>query len=729
MLVIMNINKEFWNRHYADLHDFVNNGRIYDSQYVWVYAFKRHTPPASKAYTWYPKEKVSYAELYSAYDEFLSLKSNDNFKGMGKYISALMEEIVLHTETENTIEGLLYDSEMIIGNIIMHYFELPVEQEGGAFAQYEQAFQKFTGIPYSPIKLLRFIRNNVHPEQTAVALKPIRLSKAKADLQSLSRFIINTFVFTVAVCRKYILMYQDMLQKNQTVPKDWIKTYIEEKAERVLGKYKGAGIDVNVILQRQKYNILSVKWNVGNRSEEVTGNRFVINDVNNYDDVDLVVELDNENKTERHIKISIAGQEKTANYLVQYEDGEYKEIDDSQLASILSEAANSTNIQSNASLPMDNDKLQDVESEADDEENTILLVAQDIIKVRLEGCNHRDEDDGVYEVYYKLHRIEVVQQQATLNLYWRLRISRPEPHANYDIANIGQYDFNSAHKGVDKWICANYGIILKRDYGFEYNDIIEEVSVLSGEGGSETETLRVVDNKGIELTVGYREFKNNKKLERVYLGNKIVISSEAFQNCSNLMAVYVGEGTEQRFSHRAFKGCSMLNSIVITENMGEEAFADCEKLESVVFREISEQITKISKGAFKNCKSLEHISLPTDVEEIEDEAFYGSGLKDVIFSSSVKRIGKSAFANCYSLQSLHFPKGFNLKEINAQAFEDCPALKYVTIDAEVLSLEEFKIRYKDLLVEAKIFDLTPRNVRFMSNFKKIFENVLLPSEE
>lgn len=689
MLVIMNINKEFWNRHYADLHDFVNNGRISDTQYVWVYAFKRHTPPASKAYTWYPKEKVSYAELYSAYDEFLSLKSNDNFKGMGKYISALMEEIVLHTETENTIEGLLYDSEMIIGNIIMHYFELPVEQEGGAFAQYEQAFQKFTGIPYSPIKLLRFIRNNVHPEPTPVALKPIRLSKTQADLQSLSRFIINTFVFTVAVCRKYILMYQDMLQKNQTVLKDWIKTYIGENAERVLRKYKGAGIDVNIILQQQKYNILSVKWNIGDRSEEVTGNRFVINDVNNYDDVDLVVELDNENKTERHIKISIAGQEKTANYLVQYEDGEYKEIDDTQLASILSEAANSTNIQSNASLPMDNDKLQDVESEADDVENFILLVTQDIIKVKLEVSNRRD--DGVYEVYYKLDRIEVVQQQATLNLYWQLRISRPEPHTCYDITNIGQYDFNSAHKVVDELICAKYGIKLESDYEFEYNDIIENITILSGEGGSETETLRVVDNNGIKLRVGYREFKNNKKLERVYLGNKIVIAEEAFQDCSNLMAVYVDEGTEQRISHRAFKGCSMLNSIVITENMGDEAFADCVSLESVVFREISGQITRISKGAFKNCKFLEHISLPANVEEIEDEAFYGSGLKNVIFSNSVKRIGKSAFARCYSLEHLYFPKGFNIKEINAQAFEDCTALRYVTIDDEVLSLEEFKI--------------------------------------
>lgn len=363
-----------------------------------------------------------------------------------------------------------------------------------------------------------------------------------------------------------------------------------------------------------------------------------------------------------------------------------------------------------------------------DVEDFILLVNQDVIRVEIETSNQ-----GTYDVRYKLNIIEVIQQQVALNLYWQLSISRLDPDICYDITNIGQHDFDTAHRCVNELLGAKYDVKSEVLDRFEYNDIIENITVLSGEGGCETETLKVINNNDIELKVGTEEFKNNKKLKRVYLGNNTIISQEAFQNCSNLLAVYMKEGTEQRISHRAFKGCSALKSIVITENMGDEAFADCESLESVTFREMSKQITRIGKGTFMNCKSLKHISLPDYAEEIEARAFYGCGLKSVTIPQSVRVIHEEAFAECPFLREVYFDDISTIEEIHANAFKGCnlqfiyAGLNSVGI-VQRLSIKDFYDKYA-FKAESGAFEDIPKSRSLLSNLQGMFEKVFSTLDE
>ena len=55
-------------------------------------------------------------------------------------------------------------------------------------------------------------------------------------------------------------------------------------------------------------------------------------------------------------------------------------------------------------------------------------------------------------------------------------------------------------------------------------------------------------------------------------------------------------------------------------------------------------VTKVEEYAFYKCEKLRHVTIPSSVTAIGDEAFKDCGLSGVTIPSSVKSIGISAFA-------------------------------------------------------------------------------------
>ena len=86
------------------------------------------------------------------------------------------------------------------------------------------------------------------------------------------------------------------------------------------------------------------------------------------------------------------------------------------------------------------------------------------------------------------------------------------------------------------------------------------------------------------------------------------------------------------------------------------AFAECKKLESVVF---SKNLKIMYDSSFLNCTSLKSIVLPDRLEEV----------------------GISVFRGCSSLSSVTFGKG--PLYLNLYSFKDCTALKKITIPRNV----------------------------------------------
>lgn len=135
-------------------------------------------------------------------------------------------------------------------------------------------------------------------------------------------------------------------------------------------------------------------------------------------------------------------------------------------------------------------------------------------------------------------------------------------------------------------------------------------------------------------------------------------------------------------------------TVVVPEEIKE--IADCAFLPNNIMEEsrvqkvvLPQSIKKIGKKAFSYCLNLKEVNLPNGLEEIDDKAFYFSGLTKVEVPETVKKFGKGIFEDnpikeailpdnmtcipegifrsCYELEKVNVPK--NLTTIKAGAFD------------------------------------------------------------
>ncbi|MGN0522316.1 MAG: leucine-rich repeat domain-containing protein, partial [Eubacterium sp.] len=170
-------------------------------------------------------------------------------------------------------------------------------------------------------------------------------------------------------------------------------------------------------------------------------------------------------------------------------------------------------------------------------------------------------------------------------------------------------------------------------------------------------------------------------------------------------------------------------------SIGFWAFEDS-SIESVI---IPEGVTSIEYGAFSYCENLKSVTLPSSLESMDQEAFYGCyALTDfivaeensnfcvvdgVIFNSdktvlikypqgsenttyiipdSVIEIGSYAFSQCKNLTSITIPD--SVISIGDYAFHDCTSLTSVTIPNSVKSIGDYAFFYCTSLMNVTIGD-------------------------
>ena len=138
----------------------------------------------------------------------------------------------------------------------------------------------------------------------------------------------------------------------------------------------------------------------------------------------------------------------------------------------------------------------------------------------------------------------------------------------------------------------------------------------------------------------------------------------------------------------AFKDCISLQQITIPDGMtyiGSHAFARCTSLTQIT---IPNGVTSIEQGAFEGCTSLQEITIPDGVTRIQEKAFYEcTSLQEITISDSVTSIGGGAFRGCTSLQQITIPDG--VTSIGDYAFNDCISLQQITIPDSVTSIGGF----------------------------------------
>ena len=211
--------------------------------------------------------------------------------------------------------------------------------------------------------------------------------------------------------------------------------------------------------------------------------------------------------------------------------------------------------------------------------------------------------------------------------------------------------------------------------------------------GNETEITRI----------GSEAFKSNLTITSITIPDSIkTIREKAFQNCSNLINVDLGNGVDwigeyafadtgltsitipgsiKNISVKAFQNCSNLTNVVLEngiESIGDFAFEGT-GLTSIT---IPDSVKSIGTAAFR-ISTLIDIDLGNGVESIGDSAFVGTRLTSITIPNSVTRIGHSSFKGT-PLTSITIPD--SVESIEQRAFEFCSSLTTVDLGNGLKSL-------------------------------------------
>lgn len=158
---------------------------------------------------------------------------------------------------------------------------------------------------------------------------------------------------------------------------------------------------------------------------------------------------------------------------------------------------------------------------------------------------------------------------------------------------------------------------------------------------------------------------------------------QCFYDVPNIESVVISGAVD--VPRDMFGKCAGLKKVTLkngVRSIGEDAFRDCSSLESVIFE--NTVLEKISDGAFWGCSALSSIALPDSVTEIERNAFFETGLRNIQLPEKLTLIGGGAFCNCKNLKQVQLPP--QLKELGEGAFFNCENLAQIQLPSQLNKL-------------------------------------------
>lgn len=177
---------------------------------------------------------------------------------------------------------------------------------------------------------------------------------------------------------------------------------------------------------------------------------------------------------------------------------------------------------------------------------------------------------------------------------------------------------------------------------------------------------------------------NGKEKSKSIPSNIKRIGDYAFAENNDIDTILIADNVT-KIGKKAFYNCKGLKTIGFSSygmnNILDYAFSGCEQLDSVT---LPGSLKTLGAGAFKDCKGLSQINIPSGVENIEENTFEKcSSLKSVKMQDGLAEIKPSSFSECTSLGKVSFPE--TLKTLDTAAFVKCSSLTRAEFngDAEI----------------------------------------------
>jgi len=154
---------------------------------------------------------------------------------------------------------------------------------------------------------------------------------------------------------------------------------------------------------------------------------------------------------------------------------------------------------------------------------------------------------------------------------------------------------------------------------------------------------------------------------------------------------------------QAFANCFALTSITLPNNLEvieEMTFDECTSLERVVF---NKNLKTIGENAFQYCSVVKSITLPNNLEVMEKQMFNKcTSLERVVFNKHLKTIGNAAFDSCSALTSITLPN--ELEVIEEMTFYECSALDCVVFNKNLKTIGDRAFQFCSALTSITLPD-------------------------
>lgn len=122
--------------------------------------------------------------------------------------------------------------------------------------------------------------------------------------------------------------------------------------------------------------------------------------------------------------------------------------------------------------------------------------------------------------------------------------------------------------------------------------------------------------------------------------------------------------------------------------------------------------TKVRGSLFRSCTRLAQISFPSDLNSIDNYAFYGcTSLALTSLPSSITKIYAYAFYNCPNLALTSLPSG--LTSITSYSFYACTHLALTSLPSSITSISKNAF-YRCISLKSITFEGTPTSIDSMA---------------